>query len=820
MNDVKKSEPERTRQSRSFGSFLLFLFVLVIVLVVFGGGSVNKPDELTQDEYLFALYAGRVESQEFQIETDHASSIEGSYRKSRGAEPRRFTTRFSDIGDREDLLRELKARAYVDVSPLELETAVDGGYYRPLEVVAVSTLRAFEPATTGPAKGEPRPMDGSADDRETRDDSVGSESGSDDGVVERGGASADRHIDRADHLYVHVLARSSSEWTGAGDAPFPLRSASGSLWLAVDGRRLDDLAALENTLSGAGAAIERHTFDLTGGTSAAKISNMWGNFAILFLPWLVIFAVLFFFMRQLRGQGGAGGVMNFGRSRAQMYTKENRTNVTFDDIAGAAEAKSEVREIVEFLKNPGKFQRIGGRIPRGVLLNGPPGCGKTLLAKAIAGEAEVPFFSISGSDFVEMFVGVGASRVRDLFKQARDNSPCIIFLDEIDAVGRRRGSGMGGGHDEREQTLNAILVEMDGFGTDEGIIVVAATNRPDVLDPALLRPGRFDREVTIDLPDKDDRRAILEVHLRRVRTDDNVDAEVLARSTPSYSGAELAAIINEAAIMAVLAKRDAITMDDLEEARDKVRYGRQKESRKIAEEDLEITAYHEAGHAVLAALLPETDPPHKVTIIPRGQALGVTMVLPEKESYHTQRRRLLSRLAMMFGGRIAEQEFCGDISAGAYDDIRRATDLARAMVTEYGMSDTIGPINYAERQGSDFLGTEIGRQVFHSEETSQAIDREVRRILEDAYAQAEVVIRANRAPLEECARALLKYETITGDDVRRMVAGESHTTLRPDAPTPPPAPSGPPAGEPQRRAVETDDGGLDELPGTPGLSPA
>jgi cell division protease FtsH len=489
-------------------------------------------------------------------------------------------------------------------------------------------------------------------------------------------------------------------------------------------------------------------------------------------------------MRQMRAQGGAGGVMSFGRSRAQLYTKENHTNVTFDDVAGAQEAKDEVREVVEFLKNPSRFTKIGGRIPRGVLLVGPPGCGKTLLAKAIAGEAEVPFFSISGSDFVEMFVGVGASRVRDLFKQARENSPCIIFLDEIDAVGRRRGSGLGGGHDEREQTLNAILVEMDGFGTDEGIIVIAATNRPDVLDPALLRPGRFDREVVIDLPDVEGREEILKVHLKKVKVGTDVDVSVLARSTPGYSGADLSAIINEAAIRAALGKREAITMEDLEEARDKVRYGRQKRSRKLELEDKKITAYHEAGHAVVASVIPELDDPHKVTIVPRGRALGSTLTLPERESYHMQKKRMLGQLALCFGGRVAEEEFCGDISAGAYDDIKRATELVRAMVSELGMSDKVGPIYYAERQGSDFLGTELLRGRMHSEETAREIDEEIKRFLNEAHERARTIVREKRAEVERIAEALLRFETLSRDEIARLMAGASVDDLRPSSGAP------------------------------------
>jgi cell division protease FtsH len=428
----------------------------------------------------------------------------------------------------------------------------------------------------------------------------------------------------------------------------------------------------------------------------------------------------------------------------------------------------------------------------------------------------VPFFSISGSDFVEMFVGVGASRVRDLFKQARDNSPCIIFLDEIDAVGRRRGSGMGVGHDEREQTLNAILVEMDGFGTDEGIIVIAATNRPDVLDPALLRPGRFDREVTIDLPDLQGREQILKVHLKKVKVGGDVDVTRLARGTPGYSGADLAAIINEAAIMAALQRRDEIYMEHLEEAREKVMFGRQKRSREMEEVDRKITAYHEAGHAVVGAMIPEVDPPTKVTIVPRGRALGLTSFMPEKEQYHMQRRRLVGQLAVGYGGRIAEAEFCGDISAGASNDIKQNTELARRMVAELGMSDKVGPVNYAERQGSEFLGTELMSSKWHSETTAREIDEEIQRFLREAYDRAEVLIRANRGAVESLATALMRYETITGDEVKEILRGASLDSLRPGVPHfVPRTPSARPDATKSPKPVT---GG--ELPGTPGLSPA
>jgi cell division protease FtsH len=501
-------------------------------------------------------------------------------------------------------------------------------------------------------------------------------------------------------------------------------------------------------------------------------SKFWG-FIIPIIPWILIIALFwFFFLRQMRGPAGTGGVLSFGRSRAKLHDKEV-ASVTFDDVAGIEEAKEEVSEIIEFLKSPAKFQRLGGRIPRGVLLVGPPGTGKTLLAKAIAGEAHVPFFSICGSDFVEMFVGVGASRVRDLFKQAKESSPCIIFLDEIDAVGRRRGAGLGGGHDEREQTLNAILVEMDGFETDTGIIVCAATNRPDVLDPALLRPGRFDREITIDLPDLKGREEILGVHARKVRMDAAVDLKIIARGTPMFSGADLEATINESALLAVMKGREAVTMDDLEEARDKVLWGRQKRSRVMAEEDRRATAYHEAGHALVASLLPDAEPLHKVTIVPRGRALGATMQLPEQDRYTMQRRRLIANLTVLYAGRIAEEIFCGDISSGAQNDIERATELVRRMVCEWGMSETIGPINYSESGETLFLGREVTKGKSHSEATSVEIDKEIKRILLDCYKKAEILIKDHKDEMERLTQGLLKYEVLSRAEVDALIAGDA-----------------------------------------------
>ena len=489
------------------------------------------------------------------------------------------------------------------------------------------------------------------------------------------------------------------------------------------------------------------------------------------VPWIMVLLILYFlFMRQLRSPGGGGNVFTFGRSRAKLATRED-TKVTFADVAGVEEAEEEVAELVEFLKNPKKFQKLGGRIPRGVMLVGQPGTGKTLLAKAIAGEAEVPFFSICGSDFVEMFVGVGASRVRDLFRQARENAPCIIFLDEVDAVGRRRGTGLGGGHDEREQTLNAILVEMDGFNSGDGVILIAATNRPDVLDPALLRPGRFDRQITIDLPDVAGREQILAVHARNVTLADGVNLGRIARATPMFSGAELAALVNEAAIIAVMHGQDGVRERDMEEARDKILWGRQKKSRALVEEDRRITAFHEAGHALVAHLLDEVEPLHKVTIIPRGKALGATMQLPERDRYHLGRKRIRGNLMMLYAGRIAEQLFCDDITSGASNDIERATELARRMVCEWGMSDAVGPINYSDGEETLFLGREVTRSRNHSETLAVRIDEEVRRIVDEAYKASEKVLRKHRDAIVRITEGLMAKETLTGEEVASLVEG-------------------------------------------------
>ncbi|HEV3238996.1 MAG TPA: ATP-dependent zinc metalloprotease FtsH, partial [Casimicrobiaceae bacterium] len=475
---------------------------------------------------------------------------------------------------------------------------------------------------------------------------------------------------------------------------------------------------------------------------------------ISWFPMLLLIGVWVFFMRQMQG-GGRGGAFSFGKSKARMLDESNNT-VTFADVAGCDEAKEEVAELVEFLRDPSKFQKLGGRIPRGVLMVGNPGTGKTLLAKAIAGEAKVPFFSISGSDFVEMFVGVGAARVRDMFEQAKKNAPCIVFIDEIDAVGRQRGAGLGGGNDEREQTLNQLLVEMDGFEGNSGVIVIAATNRPDVLDPALMRPGRFDRQVVVPLPDIRGREQILLVHMRKVPLAADVKAEIIARGTPGFSGADLANLVNEAALFAARKSKRLVDMEDFELAKDKIMMGAERKSMVMSEEERKNTAYHESGHTVVAKLLPKSDPVHKVTIIPRGRALGVTMQLPEQDRYSYDRDYLLQRIAVLFGGRIAEEIFMHQMTTGAGNDFERATQMARDMVTRYGMSDMMGPMVYGENEGEVFLGRSITTQKNVSEATMQKVDQEIKRIIDEQYGLARQLIEANRDKVEAMAKALLE----------------------------------------------------------------
>ncbi len=493
---------------------------------------------------------------------------------------------------------------------------------------------------------------------------------------------------------------------------------------------------------------------------------------ISWFPMLLLIGIWVFFLRQMQGGGAGRGAMSFGKSRARMMS-EDQIKVTFADVAGVDEAKSEVAELVEFLRDPGKFQKLGGKIPRGVLMVGSPGTGKTLLAKAIAGEAKVPFFSISGSDFVEMFVGVGASRVRDMFEQAKKHAPCIIFIDEIDAVGRHRGAGLGGGHDEREQTLNQLLVEMDGFEGNEGIIVIAATNRPDVLDPALLRPGRFDRQVVVPLPDVRGREQILKVHMRKVPLSDNVKPSVIARGTPGFSGADLANLVNEAALFAARANKRDVDMDDFEKAKDKIMMGAERKSMVMSEDEKKLTAYHEAGHAIVGRLVPAHDPVYKVSIIPRGRALGVTMFLPEGDRYSFSKQRLESQISSLFGGRIAEAIIFGPdyVTTGAQNDIERATDIARNMVTKWGLSDRLGPLTYTEDDGEVFLGRTVTRHKNVSDETAHTIDKEIRAIIDRNYQRSEQLLRDNLDKLHAMAEALIRFETIDSEQIDDIMAG-------------------------------------------------
>ncbi len=505
---------------------------------------------------------------------------------------------------------------------------------------------------------------------------------------------------------------------------------------------------------------------------------------ISWFPMLLLIGVWIFFMRQMQG-GGRGGAFSFGKSKARMLDESNNT-VTFADVAGCDEAKEEVAEFVDFLKDPSKFQKLGGRIPRGALMVGSPGTGKTLLAKAIAGEAKVPFFSISGSDFVEMFVGVGAARVRDMFENAKKHAPCIIFIDEIDAVGRQRGAGLGGGNDEREQTLNQMLVEMDGFETGTGVIVLAATNRPDVLDPALLRPGRFDRQVVVPLPDIRGREQILGVHMRKVPLAPDVKGDILARGTPGMSGADLANLVNEAALFAARRNKRLVDMDDFEMAKDKIMMGTERRTMVMDDEEKRNTAYHESGHAMIGKLLPKCDPVHKVTIIPRGRALGVTMSLPERDKYSYDREYMLSKIAMLFGGRIAEEVFMNQMTTGASNDFERATQMARDMVTRYGMSDKLGPMVYAENEGEVFLGRSVTRTTQVSEATMQTVDSEIRRIIDEQYALARKLIEEHSDKMHALAKALLEWETIDAEQIDDIMAGRAPRPPKPTQSTPPP----------------------------------
>jgi len=508
------------------------------------------------------------------------------------------------------------------------------------------------------------------------------------------------------------------------------------------------------------------------GSEEPKSQSLIGTLLINSFPILLLIGVWIYFMRQMQGSGGGRGAMSFGKSKARLLG-EDQVGVTFADVAGVEEAKQEVAEVVEFLKDPSKFQRLGGKIPKGVLMVGPPGTGKTLLARAIAGEANVPFFTISGSDFVEMFVGVGASRVRDMFDQAKKQAPCIIFIDELDAVGRHRGAGLGGGHDEREQTLNQMLVEMDGFEGSEGIIVIAATNRPDVLDPALLRPGRFDRQVVVPLPDIRGREQILKVHMRKVPLDDDVRPGIIARGTPGFSGADLANLVNEAALFAARENNRVVSMLQFELAKDKIMMGAERRSMVMSEEEKLNTAYHEAGHAIVGYLMPEHDPVYKVTIIPRGRALGVTMYLPEEDRYSTSKQRLESLISTLFGGRIAEEMINGPdgVTTGASNDIERATEIARNMVTKWGLSDRLGPLTYSEDDGEIFLGRSVTQHKQVSDDTANTIDEEVRKIIDSNYQRADKVLEENKDKLHAMAKALMKYETIGSDQVKDIMDG-------------------------------------------------
>ncbi|MDB4797104.1 ATP-dependent zinc metalloprotease FtsH [bacterium] len=620
------------------------------------------------------------------------------------------------------------------------------------------------------------------------------------------GKTANNPTEKIDYATLQGWIRSGIEVTGHIEYPPP----NASVMCTITGYRVENGKRVPFSFEDKLDEAQEKELGNAGFQSRDKNTLLMG-FLVNLLPILLIFLLIWFVLiRQIRSAGR--GAMSFGKSKARVLNK-GKNKITFKDVAGVDEACEEVSELVEFLKDPKKFQKLGGRIPKGILMVGAPGTGKTLLAKAIAGEAEAAFFSISGSDFVEMFVGVGASRVRDMFEQARKSTPCLVFIDEIDAVGRSRGHGLGGGNDEREQTLNALLVEMDGFDTQDGIIIIAATNRPDVLDPALLRPGRFDRQLTVNLPDVRGREDILKVHAKKVKLAKVVDLSIIARGTPGFSGAELANLLNEAALLAARTDKKAINMAELEEARDKVRWGRERRSMAMTDEDKKTTAWHEAGHALLNVLLKKCHPLHKVTIIPRGQALGATMSLPKEDVLNRQSKEMRETIAMTMAGRIAEEIVTGDVSTGASSDIKQATSMARAMVTQWGMSDKLGMVLYGDSDDYVFLGKEISQNKTYSEETSQQIDAEVRRLIDEGYQLAKKLIKDNRDKLDLIANALLEHETLDGKQVEDIVLTGKFT---PNAPPPDvDPPSGADAGTPTPDVPETDKPKLDDGLGDP-----
>ena len=727
-------DEESPKGNRSVMLILVFLGILIVLAVV-GGDS--APKEMTRDALLGHLYTG-------EVSMINASAEGGTYEvelvKGIGEDNQKYRVAVPDVRvDIVELTRLLAQGAEIgSISQSDFVNQVNTGSIVPLRGYPLRITQLINPQQTK-------------------------------GGVEIKQRFFAEYLTHSEYLYAEIESNSSDNSTF-------------------------DMIEIYRAFESAGKTIDDGIVLNVPNGLTTKTASGWTTFFYSFGP-ILLFMLLFYFLF-MRQRGGQGGMMGFPKSRATLYNKEHRTGVTFADVAGVDEAKEEVSEITEFLRNPGKFTSLGGRLPRGVLLVGPPGTGKTLLAKAIAGEADVPFISISGSDFVEMFVGVGASRVRDLFEQARKESPCIIFLDEIDAVGRKRGQGTGGGNDEREQTLNAILVEMDGFSSDERIIVIAATNRADVLDRALLRPGRFDRQVTVDLPDVKGREAILKVHAGLVKMHPDTCLKSLAKGTPGFSGAELAALLNEAAIIAAMAGHHHVSQDDLEESRDKVRFGRQKKSHAMDEKDLRETAIHEAGHAVVSHFMEHSDPVHKITIIPRGNALGATFFLPEKDHYNWSQKQLLDEICVLFGGYAAEQPFLNDTSAGVSNDLERATKLAHTMVRRFGMS-SLGPINLDLQQNEWGMGERM-----YSEKTAQLIDEEVAKIVSDQQRRADDIIRDRHDLIQTVTDALMKYETINSDEFAALMKGTSVENLREETKTvvempsvPPPVPAADAANE-------------------------